>query len=245
MPELEFHIIPDNRRRPTNPSNAYLDAETAQVEKALEARIITSPFELIVVANGRHLEKMNAGTGQPFLNNGNVKTWFGDGELEAVHVGRKPDNAWDTEPNQNTIDGTQWTTRELYDFYRQYESHFPMVPRFVLKTYSATEVARCQFGHGPAVDFPLARIQRIDSSANFRSSFPKDIGFRVNDSTGNLEWFRLSLYRAKYAASSPSTVVPPLVAKPAGAVLLAIQMILANPETSPEEKVARIKVATA
>jgi hypothetical protein len=220
-----------------NPTKAELEEQIVQTKEALSVKLISYPFELVVLANHYEWER-DYGMPAYKRSDGNVKTWFGEQSLEAVMPARNADDSWATEPNVDSVEGLQWTTRELSDFYKLYRSHFPVIPRFVLKTFAAEEVGRCQFGDGPAVDFPLARITRNDPTAHFRSTFPQNIAFRVKD--GRLEWFKISEYKAAYPLTVTATLAPP-VEVPDAVLLMSVSMVLGNSALTQAAKVAQLK----
>lgn len=242
MPEVTYNVYPDNRRRPMVQTLEQYEQEISRVKSALSVKLISeNAFDLIVLASGYEYERHhNMGRPWPFVSNGNAKTWWNGGyAFEAVMPGRNPDNSWATEENTESVEGLQWTTRELMDFYKAYRSHFPRVPRFATQKFDAVEAGRCQFGDGPAVDFPLAKISRnADTTANFRTTLPPGIGFKIEND--QLLWFKLADYRAAFPITTAATVPPP-VARPSGVVLMTIGMIYNNPNLSVDDKLAQIK----
>lgn len=221
-----------------NPTQAQYVEEVQRTKAALAVNLISRPFDMIVLANGYQYETEYSLGPAWKKSDGNAKTWWANYGFEAVMPARNADDSWATDPNTDSVEGLQWTTRELQDFYKLYRSHFPVVPKFVLKTFSADEAGRVQFGDGPAMDFPVAKITRNDPTANFRSNFPPDIAFRVKD--GVLEWFKISEYKAAYPLTVTATLAPP-VEVPDAVVLMSVSMVLSNSEMTPAEKVARLK----
>lgn len=238
MPTVTFTEFPNNRQNPANPTTEYLQIQMAQKKAAVAARLISSrPDDGVVIAN--HYEwDVDYGMPSAKKSDGNVKTWSFPYAFEAVMVARNADGSWATEPNHSrSVEGFQWVSRELGDFYDLYRSHFPQVPKFVTTMFSKEEAERFQFGFGPAVDFPLAQILRNDPLVNFKPTFPPDIAFRVKD--GKLEWFKISEYKAVYPLTVTATLAPPSAA-PDNVVLMGVSMIMSGSGT-PAEKVRMLK----
>jgi hypothetical protein len=235
---VTFTPYPDNRRNPMNPSTADLQEQVRRTKAALAVKLISENWQDgIVLANGYQYEtEWNYGPARPFVSDGRVKTWWFNSPIEAVMPGRNPDDSFAVVPNTDSEPGLQWTTRELQDFYKLYRTHFPMLPKFVLQSFPAEEAGRAQFGNGPALDFPMGKILRNDPTANFRSTFPPGIGFRVN-ADGVLEWFKLSEYQKEYPPTGNG--VPPLNENP-GDLLGQASAILFSPG-SQADKVAALR----
>jgi len=242
MAQVTFNGIPDNARRPFAPTEEFLKNEVKQTQDALSVRLISeNDYDMIVLANGYQYERVfNYGPAVPFSSDGRVKTWWNGGQaFEGVFVARNPDGSWACELNQETIPGMQWATRELYDFYRLRNRDFPCVPKLVTRIIDANEAGRAQFGNGPAADFPLAKILRNDPTANFRSTFPRNVGLRIN-ALGGLDWFRLDAYDRAYPVTTTTTIGSPSERSP-GVIMATLGMLFNNPNLSAAEKFAQIK----
>jgi hypothetical protein len=236
---VTYHTVPNMAQRSLAISQAERDSETQQVKAMMGAKlIVSSPFELVVLANESHAAQDYGFS--PVSKPGAVKTWWGDSAFEGVFVARNADGSWATEPINDSLEGFQWLTRELSDFYKAYRSHFPKVPKFVTRGIPTDEVQRAQFGPGPAADFPLAKILRDDPTVNFKSTFPQNVGLVVKD--GELKWFKLSDYRAAFPINTTLNVPPP-VAQPPLMVMGMVSMIFTNPELSAAQKVEAVKAA--
>jgi hypothetical protein len=239
---LVFTKFPNMQKRSEKPTAAELDEEIKLIKAALDARLISLPFELTVFANQKHfLESLGmlwspGQDGSWVVSNGKAKTWTSYEGFEGVFVEKDSNGNWVTEPVANTVEGLQWTSIELYNFYRKYASHFPQVPKFVTKVIAKDEAERLQFGNGQALDFPLCKLLRNDPVVNFKSTLPRDIAFQVRN--GELEWFKISDYEKAFPVSNVQ-VVPNPNENPK-VVLIAIDMFLKSP-MSDAEKVKKIK----
>jgi hypothetical protein len=241
---MNFYKWPANKRRSFVIDKAQYETEIAQKDKALELRLITQPNSgLEVFANDYEYQVRFAGGYNANVSykksDGNAKTYWCDKGFEGVFPATNPDGSWATEKNQNTIESTQWMTREAYDFYRAYETHFPVVPKFVLNKVSDEEAQRFQWGDGPSAPFPVAQILRNDPTVNFKSTFPKDVAFRIAPD-GSLEFFKISEYRAAFPITQPPLVVPGANTMPDSVFLMTVSMIMSAPETQ-AAKVLKIK----
>lgn len=243
MPEVKYYKWPNARKRPMSPTVAFLDEEISNVRAALSVNLIReNKFEMIVMANNREYETVyNYGPAMPFRSDGNVKTWWNSGVgFESVMPAQTEDGSYLTDQNADSVEGLQWISPELQKFYKEYFKHFARVPKLILKKFSDEEAGRSQFGNGPTVGFPLAKILRNDPVSNLKSTFPPGIGLKINEDDGELYWFKLAEYRAAFPIETLISI-PPAVEVPAGKTLLTIEMIMGNPATTAESKVAAIK----
>lgn len=239
MPEVKWTPFPDNRRNPMSATWYDYQEQIRRTKAALEVKLIAeNAFDMVVLANGFQYEtEYNLGPAWK-KNDGNAKTWWAPYAFEACMPGRNPDDSFATVQNTDSDEGLQWTSRELQEFYKLYHSHFPVIPKFVLRQFSMEEAGRAQFGDGPAMDFPLAKVMRNDPTQTLKTTFPRDIAFRVKD--GALEWCRISEYKAAYPLTVTATI-PSANRPPASMIVMSASMILANPETTAEQKVEALR----
>lgn len=226
---MKFFTFPNNAKRPVTPTVENLQEQISQLEAVEKLGVITgvSNRQVVALANGTHyLQK--GGMGVPWNQPGKVKTWFSPFEFIGVFVDRDPAGNWAVVKNEDSVEGLQWTSRPLMDFYKLYRSHFPYVPKFVKNFVSAEEAGRLQFGDGPAADFPVSMVNLSDG----RPQLNPDAAFRVKD--GELEVFSIQEYTKEFplvviTAVTPANLNPMME-------LMKISAVLQNGNMSAEQK---------
>lgn len=230
--DVKYNLWPDYARRSMTPD---IEAEIKNVEGARRAGLIANNFELIVLANFDHYQRIG-GMGIGYhANDGRVKTWYGSFGFQGVFAARAADLSYVTDPYSDSMRGLEATNRELMDFYKSYgPAHFPRIPRFVVTDVPFSEANRLQFGYGPGADFPVTKIE-----ASGQSNFPKDIAFVVKED-GQLYWFRISEYKTAFPITVTASIPSPVQVAPE-ITLLGVSMTLANPVMTPTQKVEEIR----
>ena len=234
---VKFTQIPNMKTRLVGQSVAEQVEDIKNIEDTLAMGLIRwTAFEpMYVFANSLHYAK-TFHFGEPVkVNDGKVKTWYTTADFTGVFVEQGANGAWVVEPNVDSVYGLQFATRELRDFYNTYRSHFPFIPKFVVKNIPFEEASRMQFGDGPGEAFPIAKVLNFNE---FKTQFPPDIAFRVKD--GNLEWFKISEYKKEFPVNITVTLTP-VVQIPNEVILMTVQMILMDENKSIPAKVLALK----
>lgn len=238
MPEVTYKPLVNMRQRPLNPTTAQSIAEKLRVDAMLKAGLIreNASSGMVVVANAYSWERdFNQIANR--VNDGNAKMWWARDAIEVVTIAHNPDGTFRTVENTGgSLPQYELLGRELSDFYKKYRRQLPLIPDFVLKSYTAEESQRRQFGEGPAEPLPLARYVRRDGGLTRDTFMPQTIAYKVMDD-GSISWFSRREYEDAYPVDRDIQVAPPIVED--AMIIAGVEDILAL-RISDKEKVSQL-----
>jgi hypothetical protein len=131
----------------------------------------------------------------------NSTIWQPDrSEFLYVMLERNPDGSFVRMPLNFSDPSFEIYSSGTANFYRQYATHFPFIPRLVAKAMPRYEAGRFNLAAtGVAEDYPVGIYLNDPTGSNgLRPTFPSNIALRFNPQTGTPEAFLWADYIREY-----------------------------------------------
>ncbi len=135
----------------------------------------------------------------------NATFWDQRTSYDYLMLARNADGSYASNPVDSLPNGEVYSLSTV-TFYREYASHFPRIPSFVVRTLGRQDAGRLNFSSGPSMDYPLGVFLEDDPTGpgGRRATFPPNMALRFNPISGMVEAF----FVEEYVKANPLDFTP-------------------------------------